>query len=185
MVEWLDRRKYKTEFQTALSMIWSSTNGLADKSATQALIERVIGDPNLPNHLEELRDNDVNATEAAIAFAQGQFRMLYCGPDSILSDEQREQIRDILLKQEPPPPEERPDERPFFLFMLEHALYTMSNWMVHGKVETGFFKSFLDTAIETLCNSAEEQEVIQSYLLNGTYAYRDWVQAAPRRRRIL
>jgi hypothetical protein len=62
--------------------------------------------------------------------------------------------------------------------MLEHALYTISNWMMHDEVDTRFFKSFLDTIVKTFSDSSEEQIVIHAYLLTGAYAYRDWIESA-------
>ena len=142
------------------------------------LIRNITEDPNLPKLLEDVRTDNVTPYEAAIALAQAQFSTLYSGPTSIFTDGQRDQIREIFLNSEPPTAEERPDSRPFFLFMLEHALYTISNWMMHDEVDTRFFKSFLDTIVKTFSDSSEEQIVIQAYLLTGAYAYRDWIESA-------
>lgn len=173
MITWLKRRKYRSDFEIALNMIWFSTVDLPNENTAQVLIRNITEDPNLPKLLEDVRTDNVTPYEAAIALAQAQFSILYSSPTSIFKDEQRDQIREILLNSEPPTAEERPDTRPFFLFMLEHALYTVSNWMMHNEVDTRFFKSFLDTIVETFGDSSEEQKVIQAYLLTGAYAYGD------------
>ena len=178
MITWLKRRKYKSDFEIALNMIWFSTIDLPNENTAQVLIRNITEDPNLPKLLEEVRTDNVTPYEAAIALAQAQFSTLYSGPTSIFTDGQRDQIREIFLNSEPPTAEERPDSRPFFLFMLEHALYTISNWMMHDEVDTRFFKSFLDTIVKTFSDSSEEQIVIQAYLLTGAYAYRDWIESA-------
>ncbi len=178
MITWLKRRKYKTDFEIALNMIWFSTVDLPNENTAQVLIRNITEDPNLPKLLEDVRTDNVTPYEAAIALAQAQFSTLYSGPTSIFTDGQRDQIREIFLNSEPPTAEERPDSRPFFLFMLEHALYTISNWMMRDEVDTRFFKSFLDTIVKTFSDSSEEQIVIQAYLLTGAYAYRDWIESA-------
>jgi hypothetical protein len=178
MITWLKRRKYKSDFEIALNMIWFSTIDLPNENTAQVLIRNITEDPNLPKLLEDVRTGNVTPYEAVIALAQAQFSTLYSGPASIFTDGQRDQIREIFLNSEPPTAEERPDTRPFFLFMLEHALYTISNWMMHDEVDTRFFKSFLDTIVKTFSDSSEEQIVIHAYLLTGAYAYRDWIESA-------
>jgi hypothetical protein len=178
MITWLKRRKYKSDFEFALNMIWLSTIDLPNENTAQVLIRNITEGPDLPKLLEDVRTDNVAPYEAAIALAQAQFSTLYSGATSIFTDEQRDQIREILLNSEPPTAQERPDTRPFFLFMLEHALYTISNWMMHDEVDTAFFKSFLDTIVETFSDSSEEQEVIRGYLLTGAYAYRSWMENA-------
>ena len=175
MLTWLNRRKFKSDFENALEKIWFSTADPLHNNTNQALVKNITADPDIPKLLEELRTKDVTPVEAAITVAQVQVRTLYSGPTSIFTDEQRDEIREIVLNNAPPTAEERPDTRPFFLFMLEHALYTISDWMMHGDINTPYFKEFLDTAVETFTDSLEEQGLIQDYLLNGSYAYRDWV----------
>ena len=111
MITWLKRRKYKSDFEFALNMIWLSTIDLPNENTAQVLIRNITEGPDLPKLLEDVRTDNVAPYEAAIALAQAQFSTLYSGATSIFTDEQRDQIREILLNSEPPTAQERPDRQ--------------------------------------------------------------------------